>query len=81
VSILAFPLELGTTLYQIVFDSPDPLGTQPEIEAGAGSLDWVVAPELSFVSENVVDAILIAFAKLSLVGAGAITLNVGSVTV
>jgi hypothetical protein len=78
---LAVPLALGTTLYQIVFDNPDPLGTQPEIEAGAGSLDWGVAPELSFVSENVVDVILTAFAKLSLVGAGATTINVGNVTV
>jgi len=68
-------------LYQIVFDCPDPVGTQPETEAGTGSFVCVVAPELSFVSANVVDVMLIALAKLSFAGAGATTLNVGKVTV
>jgi hypothetical protein len=49
--------------------------------AGVGSFVSVVAPELSFVSANVVDVMLIALAKLSFAGAGAITLNVGKVTV
>jgi len=68
-------------LYHIVFDCPDPVGTQPETEAGTGSFVCVVAPELSFVSANPVDVMLIALAKLSFAGAGATTLNVGKVTV
>src|SRR5882672_2996684 len=79
--MLAVPVPVGTTLYQIVFGCPDPVGTQPGTEAGTGSFVCVVAPELSFVSANVVDVMLIALAKLSFAGAGAITLNVGKVTV
>src|SRR5882724_6595607 len=77
--MLAVPVPVGTTLYQIVFDFPEPLGTQ--VEPGVGSFVSVVAPELSFVSANVVDVMLIALAKLSFAGAGATTLNVGKVTV
>src|SRR5882672_3126876 len=78
--MLAVPVPVGTTLYQIVFGCPDPLGTQAKAEAGGGSFVCVVAPELSFVSANVVDVMLIALAKLSLIGAGAVTTNVGNAT-
>src|SRR6266852_5924061 len=74
--MLAVPVPVGTTLYHIVFDCPDPVGTQPETEAGTGSFVCVVAPELSLVSANPVDVMLIALAKLSFAGAGATTLNV-----
>lgn len=77
VSMLAVPVPAGRTLYQIVLERPDPTGTQ----AGAGSLLSVAAPELSFVSVKLVDVMLIAFAKLSFVGAGAITVNVGRICV
>src|SRR5216683_5712084 len=46
-----------------------------------GSAVCVVAAELSFVSINDVDVMFIAFAKLSLTGAAAVTVNVGNVTV
>src|SRR5207244_13550638 len=50
---------------------------------GIGLVAWVVAPVLFFVSvkEPLANVMLIAFAKLSFVGAGAITTNVGNVTV
>src|SRR6267142_7117232 len=79
--MLAVPVPVGTTLYQIVFDRPDPLGTQAKAEAGVGSFVSVVAPELSFVSANPVDVMLIALAKLLFTGGGAITVKVGRVTV
>ena len=46
-----------------------------------GSLVCIVAPELSRVSVNAFVVMLIALAKLSLIGAGATTTNFGSVTV
>ena len=82
VSIFAVPLPVGTTLYQIVFDRPVTKGICALwAHAGVGSPVSVVAPELSFVSANPVDVMLIALAKLSFAGAGATTLNVGKVTV
>src|SRR6266566_1940706 len=70
------PLLVGVNLYQMVFGDPT-------THVGIGSVVWVVAPELSFVSvkEPLANVMLIAFAKLSFVGAGAITTNVGNVTV
>src|SRR2546429_8867410 len=70
------PLLVGVNLYQMVFGDPT-------THVGIGSVAWVVAPELSFVSvkEPLANVMLIAFAKLSFVGAGAITTNVGNVTV
>ena len=67
---------VGVNLYQMLFETPAP-------HVGVGSVVWVVAPELSFVSvkEPLVSVMFIAFAKLSFVGAGAITTNVGNVTV
>ena len=50
-------------------------GTQ--LAGGSGSVDSVVAAELSFVSEKEVDVMLMALAKLSFSGAGATTVNVG----
>src|SRR6266850_49093 len=78
--MLAVPVPVGTTLYQIVFDRPDPLGTQAKAEAGVGSFVSVVAPELSFVSANPVDVMLIALEKLLFTGGGATTVKVGKVT-
>jgi len=70
------PLLVGVNLYQMLFETP---GTH----VGVGSVVWVVAPELSFVSvkEPLVSVTFIAFAKLSFAGAGAITTNVGNVIV
>src|SRR6266436_4981132 len=80
--MLASPLPVGTTLYQIVFDRPVTKGICALwAHVGVGSFVSVVAPELSFVSANVVDVMVIALAKLSFAGAGATTLNVGKVTV
>src|SRR6266850_4187153 len=80
--MLANPLPVGTTLYQIVFDRPVTKGICTLwAHAGVGSLVSVVAPELSFVSANVVDVMLIALAKLLFTGGGAITVKVGRVTV
>src|SRR5437867_9716683 len=76
--MLAVPVPVGMTLYQIVFDFPDPLGAQAE--AGVGSFVSVVAPELSFVSANPVDVMLIALAKLLFTGGGATTVKVGKAT-
>src|SRR6266852_751286 len=78
--MLAVPVPVGTTLYHIVFDCPDPVGTQPETEAGTGSFVCVCAPDLAVVSASPVDVMLIALAKLSFAGAGATTLNVGKIT-
>ncbi len=70
VSIFAVPLPDGTTLYQIVFDRPVTKGICVLwAHAGVGSFVSVVAPELSFVSANPVDVMLIALAKLSFAGA------------
>jgi len=79
--MLAVPLPVGATLYQIVLTLP--VTGNPEIceHAGVGSFVSVVAPELSFVSVKFVVVILLAFAKLSFTGAGATTLKVGRVTV
>lgn len=71
---MATPVPVGATLYQIVF-------TGPAAHVGDGSFVSVVAPELSFVSVKLIEAILIAFAKLSFAGGGATTMNVGNVTV
>src|SRR5438094_490649 len=62
------PLLVGVNLYQMVFGDPT-------THVGIGSVVWVVAPELSFVSvkEPLANVMLIAFAKLSFVGAGATT--------
>lgn len=81
VSMLAVPLAVGTTLYQMVLTLP--VGACPLIceHAGVGSFVSVVAPELSLVSVNEVEVMLIAPAKLSLAGAGATTVKVGRVTV
>src|SRR5438034_4159980 len=70
------PLLVGVNLYQMVFGDPT-------THVGIGSVVWVVAPELSFVSvkEPLANVMLIALGKLSFVGAGAITTNVGNVTV
>jgi len=70
------PLLVGVNLYQMVLEAAP-------VQVGAGSVDWVVAPELSCVSVNepLVSVMLIALAKLSFAGAGAITTNVGNVTV
>src|SRR6266849_3249895 len=82
VSMLAVPLPVGTTLYQIVFEMPVTKGICAFCaHRGVGSAVWVVAPELSFVSVNDVDVMFIALAKLSLAGAAAVTVNVGNVTV
>lgn len=81
-SILASPVPVGATLYQIVFERPVTNGICTFCaHAGVGSFASVVAPELSLVSENAMDVMFTALAKLSLIGAGAITLNVGKVTV
>jgi hypothetical protein len=79
---LIVPLAVGTNLYQIVFVLPV-VGAPPPIceHAGAGSFVCVVAPEVSLVSLKAFVAILIAFVKLSFIGAGATTTNVGNVTV
>src|SRR6266567_4284215 len=79
--MLAVPLPVGATLYQIVLTLP--VTGNPKIweHAGVGSFVSVVAPELSFVSVKLVEVILLAFAKLSFAGAGATTLKVGKVTV
>lgn len=81
VSIFAIPVLAGATLYQIVFTVP--VGGNPASceQGGTGSLVCAVAPELSFVSVKLVEVILTALAKLSLAGAGALTTNVGKVTV
>src|SRR5438094_9258801 len=70
------PLLVGVNLYQMVFGDPT-------THVGIGSVVWVVAPALAFVSvkEPLANVMLIAFAKLSFVGAGAITTNVGNVSV
>ena len=70
------PLLVGLNVYQILFETP-------AVHDGIGSVVWVVAPELSFVSvkEPLVSVMFIAFAKLSFAGGGAITTNVGNVTV
>jgi hypothetical protein len=76
------PLDVGVNLYQIVFDVPVTNGIRGSCaQGGAGSLVWVVAAELSFVSVKVFPVMLMAFAKLSLTGTGATTTNVGNVTV
>lgn len=79
-SIPAVPLPVGTTLYQMVLTLP--VAGAPVIceQAGTGSFVSVVAPELSLVSVNEVDVMVMAFAKLSLAGAGAATLKVGRTT-
>lgn len=82
VSMLAVPLAVGTTLYQIVFEMPVTNGICVLCaHAGTGSAVWAVAPELSLVSVNEVEVMLIALAKLSLAGGGATTVKVGKVTV
>src|SRR2546422_10035303 len=82
VSILAVPVLVGTTLYQIVFERPVTKGICVLCaHCGVGSPVWVVAPELSLVSVNEVEVMLIALAKLSLAGAGATTVKGGKVTV
>ena len=74
--MLAVPVPVGTTLYQIELSLPV-AGCPVTCEhAGTGSFVSVVAPELSFVSANVVDVMLIAFAKLSFAGGGATTVKV-----
>src|SRR6266481_8943104 len=78
--MLAVPVPVGTTLYQIVFGCPDPAGTQLETEAGTGSFVSVVAPELSLVSPKAVEVMFCALAKLLFAGAGASTLKVGNGT-
>ena len=78
--MVAVPLPLGTTLYQMVLARPEP-GTSICEHEGWGSFVSVVAPELSFVSVKLVVVILIAFTKLSFAGAGATTVKVGKVTV
>src|SRR2546430_7173314 len=80
--MLAVPLPVGTTLYQIVLDRPVTKGICALCaQSGVGSFVSGVAPELSLVSLKVVDVILIALTKLLFVGAGATTTNVGNVTV
>jgi hypothetical protein len=80
--MLAVPLPVGRTLYQMVFERPVTKGICGFwAHAGAGSLVSVVAPELSLVSAKLVVVILIAFAKLSFAGGGATTVKVGKVTV
>src|SRR6266446_3665793 len=80
VSILAVPVPVGRTLYQMVLARPEPASSTCE-HGGGGSFVSVVAPELSLVSVKLVIVILIAFAKLSFAGAGATTVKVGKVTV
>ena len=79
--MLAVPVPVGTTLYQIVLTLPVTGAPLICVHAGVGSFVSVVAPELSFVSANVVVVMLIALAKLSFTGAEAVTLKVGRVTV
>jgi len=82
VSMLAVPLPVGTTLYQIVLALPVITGVPGTCEhVGIGSFVPVVAPELSLVSVNEVVVIFIAAAKLSFAGAEATTLKVGKLTV
>lgn len=82
VSMLAVPVLLGSTLYQIVFERPVTSGIRGSCaHGGAGSAVLVVAPELSLVSVKLVELTVIALAKLSFAGAGATTTNVGKVTV
>jgi len=82
VSMFASPFPVGATLYQIVFERPVTNGIRGSCaQAGVGSFASGVAPELSLVSEKDVDAMFMAFAKLSFAGAGAITVKVGRVTV
>src|SRR5437762_4981401 len=81
VSILAVPVLVGTTLYQIVFERPVTKGICVLCaHCGVGSFVSVVAPELSLVSVNEVEVMLIAAAKLSLADGGATTVKVGSTT-
>ena len=82
------PLPAGENLYQIVLDVPVTKGIWLLCEQGGiGSVDCVVAPELSLVSAKSVEPLappavtVMALAKLSLVGAGATTTKVGKVTV
>src|SRR5260370_42235998 len=80
VSMLAVPLLVGRTLFQMVLSRPEPSTSMPE-HGGGGSFGSIVAPELSLVSVKLVEVMVIAFAKLSLAGGGATTTNVGRVTV
>src|SRR5437667_84450 len=71
VSILAVPVLVGTTLYQIVFERPVTKGICVLCaHCGVGSFVSVVAPELSLVSVNEVEVMLIAAAKLSCADGG-----------
>ena len=69
-------------MYQMVFERPVTNGIRGSwAHVGVGSFVSVVAPELSLVSANEVEVMLIALAKLSLAGGGATTVKVGKVTV
>src|SRR5580700_136603 len=83
---LSVPLAAGVNLYQMVFVIPVVNGICVGFcaQAGTGSDVWVVAPELSSMSVKKLapaGVATIAFAKLSFGGGGAITVNVGKVTV
>src|SRR6266403_1422693 len=77
------PLLAGVNLYQIVFDLPVTVPTTVWEQSGVGSFVSVVAAELSNESVKVPPpgVTVTAFAKMSFVGASAITLKVGNVTV
>src|ERR1700676_697157 len=81
------PPEPVVNLYQTVLNKPGLLfpvnGATQLTTSGATSPVCTVAPELSLVSVNVPPTTLTvaALARLSFVGAGATTLNVGNVTV
>src|SRR5689334_21760860 len=80
------PLEVGTNLYQMVLLMPVVKGIRESCaQGGAGSVDCVVAPELSTLGSvktpPAPGVTVLALAKLSLAGAGATTIKVGKVTV
>src|SRR2546427_10599948 len=78
VSMLAVPLPVGTTLYQIVLALPAITGVPGTCEhVGIGSCVPVVAPELPLGSLNEAGVIFIAAAQLTFAGPDATPLQVG----
>src|SRR5712691_5443258 len=75
------PLDGAVNLYQMVLNLPGAgLPMSGAMQGGAGSPVSTVAAELSFVSVKEFVVTLMALAKLSLAGAGAMTVNIGKVT-
>src|SRR5207245_9731432 len=75
------PLDGAGNLYQMVLNLPGAgLPLSGAMHGSAGSPVSTVAEELSLVSVKEFVVTLMALAKLSLAGAGAMTVNVGKVT-